>query len=360
MIGQVLRREIEATFTVIKDRSTPEEIVFVCPEPACGDKSGNRSVNLRNGKTNCWRCEKGGDFLRWAKRLGYQFSTDAESSHAIPVGKLLEAKPETREFSLPSVKAVKLPYGFTSLSDEPDSRYAKRIAALAERKRLGLEDFIEVGAGFTRQDALWQPFCIFPVWEGQTVVYYQGRSWYDEPDLPTKKFPSRREVEFGARYWLYNLDEVEHFKTPTVLVVESILNVLSLRRKIRQEGLKREVGVVAAFKHAVSAEQAYKIVRLSYVSEVCLLFDADATAAAWRQAVRFRAGRSLNLTLAEMPVALGNPTLDPNDDVDLAWECFEARQEFKPGSALSRRAEDPHLDFGTHLVPRPTKYNPVL
>jgi hypothetical protein len=230
------------------------------------------------------------------------------------------------------------------------------MAALAERKRLRLEDFIQVGAGFTRRDPYWQPFCIFPVFEGTTAVYFQGRSWYDEPDLPTKQFPSRREVEFGARYWLHNMDEVQHFGTPIVLIVESILNVLSLRRKIREQGLKREVGVVAVFKHAVSKEQAYKLIQLPFIQEICLLFDADATTAAWSQVRRFRRGRAVQMSVAAMPPALGAPTLDPNDDVDAAWKAFEEREPHRISTALTHRLEEASVKaLGTHVEHRPSR-----
>ena len=87
-----------------------------------------------------------------------------------------------------------MPKGFTPLAkDTPPpgkkhSIYYTLIAAMAERKHLDVADFIEVGAGYTRDDPQWEPYTIFPVFEFGTARYYQGRTYVDEADRPTKRF----------------------------------------------------------------------------------------------------------------------------------------------------------------------------
>jgi hypothetical protein len=88
--GSALKAIVEDLFQVVKDRSTNTELVFVCPQPGCGDNTGNRSVNLQTGKTNCFRCNKGGDFAKWARWLGYVID-DAGAANAVPIEELKKA-----------------------------------------------------------------------------------------------------------------------------------------------------------------------------------------------------------------------------------------------------------------------------
>ena len=207
-----LRLQVEALFDVIPERSQGEELVFLCPEPGCGDRTGNRSVNLRTGRTNCWRCNKGGDFVRWAGHLGFPVELEAEPLPAIgDLDGLVDTLDVDRAHLAGAyVPSVELPKGFTLLSAEPGGAYARMSGRMAARKHLELQDLIEAGAGFTRDSPKWEPFVIFPVVEWGKVVYYQGRT-YSDPDDPkesTKLFPSRREVPLGSRHWLYGLDEL--------------------------------------------------------------------------------------------------------------------------------------------------------
>jgi len=330
-ISLALKSEIEHTFQIAPMRSTQDELVFVCPE--CGDTSGNRAVNLRTGLTSCWRCGKGksgkGNFLAWAKANGYRFTNNLDST-GVPVEDFL-VEPESIASKVPYVKEIDLPRGFIPLRDEPDSGYAKLIGKMAVRKRLTLKDFIAAGAGFTRDDNLWEPFCIFPVQELRKTVYYQGRTYTDIEGQTTKKFPSRREVPHGASCWLYNYDDFYDRRVPTVIVVESILNVLSLKKKLRQLNVK-DVVPLCVFKHNISTVQATKLFSCKWLKEVCMMFDHDAIAATWNQ-MNSLASRT-KVTIAEMPFLDGNKKLDPNDDVDAAWEAFENRKRHTAGEAL--------------------------
>lgn len=328
VVGPALRREIESTFTVIHSKSTSDELVFVCPE--CGDKSGHRSLNLRTGKTFCFRCNKGhnnrGHFIGWARALGYQFTSATDVSQ-VDFADLEAAKPEA--FYLPVPRSVALPKGFTLLSEEPKSVYARCIAEMAERKNLSREDFLSAKVGFTREDPLWEPFAIFPVVDGKEVPYYQGRTYVDIPGETTKKFPSRKIIPYGATFWVYNINQLRYTHAPIVLVVESILNVLSLKRKLKELG-RKDVVPVAVFKHHVSRYQFARLMACKDVKEICFLFDHDAIDITWRMQLPAIGRR---ISIAEMPAAPDNKKLDPNDDVDTAMEVFERRAPFVKGTA---------------------------
>lgn len=327
-IGPALRREIESTFIVVAGKSTSEELVIVCPE--CGDKSGHRSVNIKTGKTFCFRCNKGqnnrGHFIGWARALGYIFTSATDVSQ-VDFADLDSIKPD--KFFLPTSRSVSLPRGFTLISEEPKSIYSRSIVEMAERKNLGRADFVQARVGFTRSDPLWEPFAIFPVVDGNEMPYFQGRTYVDVPGETTKKFPSRKAVPYGATYWVYNINQLRYTHAPIALVVESILNVLSLKRKLKELG-RKDVVPVAVFKHHVSRYQFARLMACKDVKEICFLFDHDAIDITWRMQLPAIGRR---LSIAEMPASPDNKKLDPNDDVDAAMEVFERRMLMSKGKA---------------------------
>jgi len=331
MIGPLLKQEIENTFRVVAAKCTNEELVFVCPE--CGDVSGNRSVNIKTGKTFCWRCNKGknnkGYFLAWARALGYSFADEGNSS--VPVEQLLN-EPE-KVSAVPVIQEVELPKGFTPILRNPNSIYTKLITKMAHRKNLEYQDLTEAGVGYTMDDPRWEPFAIFPVYEYDTCVYFQGRTYVDVPGETTKRFPSRNQIKWGAGYWVYNIDTVRAVRPTTVIIVESILNVLSLRWKLRELGWN-DVVPVCVFKHHLSQVQAIKLLRCKGVKEFCLLFDHDAIEKTW-QSVGY-IGNKVKVTVAEMPMKDGNKKLDPNDDVEAAIDAIEKRSLYTTASVSDR------------------------
>lgn len=331
MTGENLKDTVNRLFTVVRPRSSSHELVFICPEPTCGDQSGNRSVNLRTGKTGCWRCNKGGDFVIWARRMGHVIEDDR------PTAQPLESIDITGFIPLsdpaPPVMEVTLPKGFIPCSEKPHSVYSQLIGEMAETKNLTIEDFFEAGVGYTKTPGLWEPYAIFPVTEYARTVYYQGRTYVDVPGESTKRFPSRHELRYGSKYWVYNIDEVKTLKPPVVIVVESILNVLSLRRFLREHGILGVVPV-AVFKHSVSRHQALKLFSHDSLEEVCLLYDHDASRMAWDKSQLL--SDRLKLTIAEMPPGENNKRNDPNDDVVAAFKAFEERKPSTKKEALIR------------------------
>lgn len=339
MIGPLLKREIESTFVVVADKSTPDELVFLCPE--CGDKSGNRSVNIKTGKTFCWRCNKGtnnkGHFIAWAQALGYRFVSDDDGFSSTPVEEILY-EPEPQASIVPVLQKIDLPAGYTPIARRPDSIYTKLITKMARRKNLDYADFVEAKVGYTMDNPRWEPHAIFPVYEYDYCVYYQGRTYVDVPGESTKCFPSRNEVKWGAGYWVYNINAVRETSPEIVVVVESILNVLSLRRKLRELGWNTVVPV-CVFKHHISAVQVIKLMRCKGVKEFCLLFDHDAIATTWKQVGHLC--NKVAVTVAEMPMKDGNEKLDPNDDVEAAIVAIEKRQAYTRASVSGHMLQVP-------------------
>jgi hypothetical protein len=333
MIGPLLKREIESTFHVVASKCTAEELVFVCPE--CGDRTGNRSVNIKTSKTFCWRCNKGknnkGHFLAWARALGYTFAVGDGGGSNIPVAELLN-EPEPQG-TVPVIQEVELPAGFTPIARTPASIYTKLIKKMALRKNLNLDDMTEAGVGYTMDDPRWESFAIFPVYEYDTCVYFQGRTYVDVPGETTKRFPSRGQIKWGATYWVYNIDTVRAVRPEVVVIVESILNVLSLRWKFRELGWDNVVPV-CVFKHHLSQVQALKLLRCKGVKEFCMLFDHDAIEKTW-QSVGY-IGNKLKVTVAEMPFDKDNKKLDPNDDVEAAIRAIEKREVYTTATVGDR------------------------
>lgn len=326
-----LRQQIEQFFDVVGVNTSTGELTFICPE--CGDKKGHRSVNLKTGMTFCFRCGKGdagrGHVIAWAKSLG--FNLDG-GTFSVPMEDLFKEDASTDVY-IPLAAKVNLPKGFTSLEEAPNTVRSRLIGEMAERKNLSFETLRDAGVGFTRIDPLWEPFAIFPVVEWGVTVYYQGRTYVDVPGEPTKKFPSRNEVPYGAANWLYNFDELRRKKAPTVMVVESILNVLSLREELAYRRIENVVPV-CVFKHHISKVQLLKLVRMNYVKELCFLFDHDAIDKVWSSVGNL--GNRVRMTVAEMPAVDGNKKLDPNDDVLAAMQAFDARTEVSKSTVVGR------------------------
>lgn len=335
-IGPLLRREIESNFTVIAAKCTSDEIVIICPE--CGDKSGNRGISVKTGATHCWRCNKGktnkGHFLAWARALGYELSAE-DGFSSTPVTEMLY-QPESQPTGVPVLQEVSLPKGFVPIARTPKSIYTKLITDMAKRKNLAYQDFVEAGVGYTPDDPYWEAYAIFPVREYKMNCYYQGRTYTDIPGETTKRFPSRKYVKWGAAYWVYNIDEVRTKQPEIVVVVESILNVLSLRKKFRQLGWDTIVPV-CVFKHSISQVQATKLFRCKGIKEFCLLFDHDAIDATWRNVTHL--GNRMTVTVAEMPFKEGNRKLDPNDDVDAAIAAIESRKVYTSTNEIGHLME---------------------
>ena len=338
MTGITLKQTVESLFDIVKDRSTKEELVFRCPQPGCGDESGNRSVNLKSGKTNCFRCNKGGDFVRWARFLGYDI-TDEGSKQAQPIEELDLSGKRDEATALPLVKSIRLPEGFTYCHKKPRDIYTVLIAEMAERKHLTIEDLFRAKVGFTKVDPKWEPYAIFPVFDYERTVYWQGRTYVDVPGESTKRFPDRQEAPNGAKFWIYGIDELRASRSSKVLVMESILNVLSMRRFLETHGIA-DIAPVCVFKHYLSKPQFRKLCEIGSVKEVCLLYDHDATRSSWDKSPLLVFDR-FPITIAEMPPGPGGEKNDPNDDPEAAWAAFEARKTSDMLTSLTYHLDQP-------------------
>lgn len=336
MNGENLKKLLREHFIEVPDRHRGDEFCIICPD--CGDdRSGHRSVNLRTGLTNCFLCNRGGHINRWLKDRGVD-PEDAfpafqgQQDWTVAVENLVYGR-HRRAYQRRAADP-KLPRGFTRLANDkplPGKKhtiYFTLIAAMAERKHLDVADFIEAGAGYTRDDPQWEPYTIFPVFEFGTARYYQGRTYVDEADRPTKRFPNKALFPEGSAGHLYGFDELRLPSTRCVVLVESILNVLSLRKKFRQQGTQ---GMVPAccWQASVSHYQWITMLKAHHLDEVCIFFDHDAIAKAWDAAEKAmkRYGPRFRLSIAEMPPTCGDTT-DPNDDVEAALQAFEARKRF--------------------------------
>jgi hypothetical protein len=340
---EIVRREIAAVFEVVKPRSTPEEICIICPVPGCGDKTGNRHINLKTLRTHCFRClEPQPNHVKTLFRLiGHEFSQD----HVLDVQELQEVLDGELRPALTPIQDIPLPAGFRRLSENRQSCYWRFCRDMARRKHLDIEDLEEAGAGFVRE-GLWEPYCVFPVYEGRHLVYYQGRTYTDDGFTLTKRFPSRQDVPYGMSFWIYNLDALANPAVRTVIIVESILNVLSLRRRLRQAGLS-DYAAICTFTHRLSRPQVFKLDRYRHITEICVLFDSDSYGLAVQSAQQLdhlRDNLICRLSVARMPVGVNpdgspRPTNDANDDVEAAWRAVAERQPFRSDEVAQAKLE---------------------
>jgi hypothetical protein len=326
MSPENIRHQVSSAFQVIQGRSNVDELCVLCPVPGCGDKSGNRSINLKNGYTNCWRCPEGQP--HHIKSLFTSVGLEFQDDGTISVEEVNNILFRDNRKPLTPVQVVELPLGFQFLSDYQESCYHMFCANMAKRKHLDITDLEKANAGFTRE-GLWEPFCIFPVIEDDRVVYYQGRTYTDDGFEKTKKFPSKQEVRYGMSYWVYNLNALTSPPARLGIIVESILNVLSLRKYIQQEKLPWVP--VCVFTHRISAAQFNKICRYRHIKEWCVLFDSDSTALAHASASRLNPIRP-PISVAEMPHGKNDDdsvrtTNDANDDVEAAIEAIKKRKK---------------------------------
>lgn len=326
-------------FEVVRDRCHGDEIVTICCVPGCGDTTGNRSWNLRNGKTSCWRCNMGGDAVKFMRWLGY--AVEDSGTPMLSLDELFKVLDPPKPVSfIPVISEISLPDGFRTCYDNPNSVYTRSISEMAVRKNLTPEDVINAGVGYCIGDSSWQWFAIFPVVEYGRLVYFQGRTYWDDTSAEltkshsTKKFPSRKEAPLSSKYWIYGIDEIDKPGVDTVVIVESILNVLSLKAKFAELGVTNMVPI-CVFKHSVSKTQFLKLLRFKHIKEAILLFDFDAIDLSWKDARHI--DDLIRVSIAEMPYADGVPKLDPNDDVDAAWEAIKSRQPYSMLGTLERR-----------------------
>lgn len=325
-----LRSEIAASFQIVKERSSDEEICIICPVPGCGDKTGNRQINIKTLRTHCWRCQ--GKQPKHVKTLFRAVGLEFEDDHVLEPNELMDLLRGKPQKAMTPIQEVPLPEGFEMLSENRDSCYWRFCREMAERKHLGIEDLEAVNAGFAREGD-WEPFCIFPVIEGPRIVYYQGRRYSDEGQEKTKKFPSKKVVPYGPSYWVYNLEALSKESIELVIVVESILNTLSLKRRLRELDLIDTIMPVCVFTHFISRSQVAKMLRYRHVKEWCLLFDSDSTDMAEDTALALSA--ILPTSFAEMPHGTNEDgterlTNDANDDVDTALLAVNDRRKSHP------------------------------
>lgn len=225
------------------------------------------------------------------------------------------------------IPSVKLPDGFTTIESQPKSAYSRLIGEMAVRKHLTFDDFVRAGVGFTRTHPVWEPYAIFPILEWNRPVYWQGRTYTDPEDGgSTKRFPLKTECPMGSRHWVYNIDALRSKPGATALVVEAILNVLSLKVELARRHISNVVPV-AVFKHRVSPEQQRKILACR-PNEVCMMFDSDATSSAVVDA-------NYMMNSCASSVAELTDNIDPNDDAVRAVDLFLKRKPFGRFSSLT-------------------------
>lgn len=331
---------------VVYDRCTSAEVVIICPQ--CNDSSGNRSVSTSTLLTNCWRCHVGGPLAGWSRKAGYPIDLEnIEAPSSIKVDEMAEVIESLDQVGVPVkpsgyVPSVILPRGFTRVIDDPNCAYSRLIGKMAIRKGLNFDILSKAGVGYTKLDRKWEPFAIFPVFEWERPVYYQGRTYIDLPGASTKLFPTNKECPISSKFWLYNIDKVPQIQLigGIIILVESILNVLSLEVELAHRQIVNVVPV-AVFKHKLSSPQREKLIatmararlRGNPVKEVCVMYDGRTkdeivSGKTGDAAITAREDASALSSVVSTSVVDLPDKLDPNDNPSLAVNYFLNRKPY--------------------------------
>lgn len=279
-----LLEELDSRFGLVWLSHDGDQINVKCPfcqrRGMSEDMSGHLGINVRINMAHCVRCGWGNrNAFEWlgSKNVSFKVSvedltTGVDRLQSAVKGLAENAKMSYRAFS------VDLPSGV-----KPMLR-GQRDVFYESLKKKGLNDRLIVSnqvhyCEYGKYDG----YVVFPFYEEDDVVYYQGRAAYPEllADPKRKKKNPKSSDGFGKNCWLYGLKLV---KEATVYLVEGTLDQISL-----QDYLDRKVGdghfsfalqgtslsFPARDRHPLYSQWG----RLAWLKprEVVVVFDPDAT-----------------------------------------------------------------------------------
>ena len=240
------------------------------------DKSGHLGINTAINKVHCIRCDWGhGNAMAWLEKFDVHIAVNV-------VDVMREVDDLKRIFEVrklrfdPSVTPV--PRGFRRISMGQDDVFTDSLRA----KGLTVEQMVKHGVGFC-EEGKYDGYVIFPFYEEDVQVYFQGRAAYAGllADPKTKKKNPPSVDGMGKNAWLYGIQRA--FKGCRLVLVEGTLDQISLQEFFDQEGDADTVvvslqGTSMSFpdpaRHPLNSQWG----KLAYFkpSEVLTLLDSDA------------------------------------------------------------------------------------
>lgn len=182
---------LQAIFSIVYAAET-DEIAVNCPyctyRKMSEDKTGHLHLNFVKNAAHCVKCDWGHPNLRdWLK------SKNFDGILPLPRPSELFVKPEPKPYQLQSAA---LPRGCSLMSRIDQDEFAQSLLD----KNLDPDDWVNARC-FKCTSGKHQGYVIFPFYENNNLVYWQGRAAWE--GLIRKANPSKSELALGRASWLY-------------------------------------------------------------------------------------------------------------------------------------------------------------
>jgi DNA primase len=246
-----------------------EEFVLPCPE--CGKEK--LTVNLEKRAWHCWVCEDyrvdaisgkakpvagAGGIISLVQTLeGVDKHTAVEKIMA--ASRISIAQLEHIDENLIKQSLDPKPTHAGAIEPPPHWEPVTGILPYMQQRGITYEDAQAFGLGFCREGR-YAGRLIFPVWEGGSLTYYQGRAMM--PGLQPKTLNPPSDCGVGSTEVLMNLDNAKEY--PRVAITEGPIDCV-----------KAGKSAVCTFGKKISATQIQKLKQVG-VQNLDLMWDSDA------------------------------------------------------------------------------------
>lgn len=193
------------------------------------DLSGHLGLNFELDAAHCVRCDWGRYGLR--KWLGSDFGISGIAPSLKEARTSLDnlrrrVKPKAAEYSFTPAKFPDDSFFFEEWHFDEDLPLLNSLL----KKNITKEEILRHRLGF-QADGKYQHYVLFPFFEDDEIVYWQGRHW-NEDSLLRKVNPDPEDSPLGKSHWLYGYEFVK--KGCHVVIVEGTLDAITTTTWIRE------------------------------------------------------------------------------------------------------------------------------
>jgi hypothetical protein len=295
------------------------------------DLSGHLSLNIEKNVGYCVRCSYPiGNLFKWLSKRNFDVP-DVDFYRT----KVHDLAAMDREVPAPrlSQQTMRLPSGCKPISKE--DRASWFFAETLLDKKLTWDQILSSNVHYATDGRL-AGYCVFPFYEDEELVYWQGRAAWEsllEDDKLRKVNPHKDEAPLGKNSWLYGVDDavVGGYMTITEGTLDRITAHHFVRARWGEEAYAVAIqgttlGYPAVDQHRLNS-QFGKLVVLD-PKKICILLDADAS-------VKAESMRS-ELQSCGFDAFVGSlPTKDPNDAADMPDLLERATDPARAGGTWS-------------------------
>lgn len=192
--------------------------------PFCGAGGEHFGINLSTGALNCWLCsgKKLKEFIKRIKNCSWQKVNETVKKYELEPQEILKKINNIEEKEEQEEKQntiLKFPSTFTSILPKEAKDYLekRRFSVLEMQKKYNVMWSGNTGRNKFR--------LIYPVYEGNKLVNYIGRSIIDDKNVIPYQFCLDEEAVVKRRDLIFNLDNCNSDK---VVLVEGLMNACRL------------------------------------------------------------------------------------------------------------------------------------